>query len=124
MNPEPHASLDERRRGTPQAVSPDGYYAVIGGDATQASTQSPQSTSSAQALDEGSEGAEQSVPEPRTHGDVPAGRAQAVGQQPKRFPYDDGVSAAHLLMHKMPAEEFDKMVSLLVRHRDSRTAVG
>lgn len=39
-----------------------------------------------------------------------------VDSQPKRFPYDDGVTAAQYLIHKMPPEEFGKMLDLLVAH--------
>ncbi|WP_086732540.1 ParB/RepB/Spo0J family partition protein [Streptomyces glaucescens] len=38
--------------------------------------------------------------------------------QPKRFPYDDGVSAAHHLIRKMPLDEFRKMLALLKKHED------
>ncbi|MFF6815937.1 ParB/RepB/Spo0J family partition protein [Streptomyces sp. NPDC012403] len=58
-----------------------------------------------------------SVPEQAT---APAAAAGA-GEQPKRFPYDDGVYAAQHLIHKMPPEEFNKMLDLLVKHRDSHT---
>lgn len=43
-------------------------------------------------------------------------------QQPKRFPYQDGAEAALHLIHKMPAEEFNKMLDLLIKHRDSQRA--
>lgn len=39
-----------------------------------------------------------------------------VDSQPKRFPYDDGVTAAQYLIHKMPPEEFGKMLDLLIAH--------
>ncbi|KUN77945.1 plasmid partitioning protein [Streptomyces bungoensis] len=42
-------------------------------------------------------------------------------QQLKRFPYEDGVYAAQLLSHKMPPEEFNKMLDLLLKHRDSQS---
>ncbi|MFF9490163.1 ParB/RepB/Spo0J family partition protein [Streptomyces sp. NPDC014676] len=42
-------------------------------------------------------------------------------QQPKRFPYQDGAEAALHLIHKMPAEEFNKMLDLLIKHRDSQS---
>jgi ParB family chromosome partitioning protein len=41
-------------------------------------------------------------------------------QQPKRFPYEDGVSAAQHLIHKMPATEFDKMLDRLIKHKDAQ----
>ncbi|MFS0696719.1 ParB/RepB/Spo0J family partition protein [Streptomyces nitrosporeus] len=45
----------------------------------------------------------------------------AVGgeaQQPKLFPYEDGGAAARYLIHKMPTDEFNKMVDLLNKHRE------
>ncbi|CAL9674911.1 Nucleoid occlusion protein (plasmid) [Streptomyces sp. enrichment culture] len=45
-----------------------------------------------------------------------------AGKQPKLFPYEDGVYAAQHLIHKMPPEEFNKMLDLLIKHRDSHTA--
>ncbi|MEV7004106.1 ParB/RepB/Spo0J family partition protein [Streptomyces sp. NPDC093982] len=65
------------------------------------------------------DGAEQSLPEPRSHNDAPAGDDQSSGQQPKRFPYGDGAEAAMHLIHKMPADEFNRMLDLLIKHRDS-----
>ncbi|MEU0632279.1 hypothetical protein [Streptomyces sp. NPDC005989] len=47
--------------------------------------------------------------------------ASAEGQQPRRFPYEDGAYAAQHLIHKMPADEFNKMLDLLIKHRDSQT---
>jgi ParB family chromosome partitioning protein len=46
--------------------------------------------------------------------------ASARDQQPKRFPYQDGAEAALHLIHKMPVDEFNKMLDLLIKHRDSR----
>ncbi|MEU9663794.1 ParB/RepB/Spo0J family partition protein [Streptomyces chartreusis] len=55
-----------------------------------------------------------SVPEQPTVG-------RTVGeQQPKRFPYNDGAEAALHLIHKMPSGEFNKMLELLVKHRDGQ----
>jgi ParB family chromosome partitioning protein len=47
--------------------------------------------------------------------------AVAGGQQPKRFPYDNGAYAAQHLIHKMPPAEFNRMLDLLIKHRDSQT---
>jgi ParB family chromosome partitioning protein len=41
-------------------------------------------------------------------------------QQPKRFPYEDGAEAALYLIHNMRPEEFNKMLELLIKHRDSQ----
>ncbi|MFJ2629960.1 ParB/RepB/Spo0J family partition protein [Streptomyces sp. NPDC087532] len=43
------------------------------------------------------------------------------GQQPKRFPYEDGAHAAQHLIHKMPTDEFNKMLDLLNKHRERFT---
>ncbi|MGW6793212.1 ParB/RepB/Spo0J family partition protein [Streptomyces chartreusis] len=45
----------------------------------------------------------------------------ARDQQPKRFPYQDGAEAALHLIHKMPADEFSRMLDLLIKHRDSQS---
>ncbi|MEU7428355.1 ParB/RepB/Spo0J family partition protein [Streptomyces sp. NPDC040750] len=59
-----------------------------------------------------------SVPSQGLTVDVSAG----AGGQPKRFPYEDGVYAAQHLIYKMPPAEFDKMLDLLIKHRDSQAA--
>ncbi|MFJ3861930.1 ParB/RepB/Spo0J family partition protein [Streptomyces sp. NPDC090085] len=59
-----------------------------------------------------------SVPGQGNPADVLAG---GVGQQRKLFPYDDGVDAAHYLILKMQPDEFNKMLNLLNRHRESKT---
>lgn len=50
-----------------------------------------------------------------------AATADSTGDQPKRFPYEDGVYAAQHLIHKMPPEEFNTMLDLLIKHRDSQS---
>ena len=47
----------------------------------------------------------------------------AGDHQPKRFPYEDGADAARHLIHKMPPEEFNKMLDFLIEHKD-RQAVS
>ncbi|MFF9042136.1 ParB/RepB/Spo0J family partition protein [Streptomyces sp. NPDC014892] len=59
----------------------------------------------------------QSVPEPRPHNDAPTGSDHATGKQPKRFPYEDGQMAAMYLIHRMPHDEFDTMLQLLLQHK-------
>ncbi|MGW0607775.1 ParB/RepB/Spo0J family partition protein [Streptomyces sp. NPDC002640] len=61
----------------------------------------------------------QIVPEPRA---LPVGDDQSPSPQLRRFPYEDGVAAAHHLIRKMPPDEFSKMLDLLLRHRDSQAA--
>ncbi|TXJ83347.1 ParB/RepB/Spo0J family partition protein [Streptomyces lavendulae] len=57
-------------------------------------------------------------PEQTTAADATGG---TWGQQPpKLFPYNDGMLVAQLLIHKMPAEEFRKMLDQLVKHRDGQ----
>jgi ParB family chromosome partitioning protein len=69
--------------------------------------------------------AEHAVPEPRSrNGETQAGVVHTAGQPMKRFPYEDGVSAAQHLIRKMPADEFSKMVDLLVQHRGSAAAAA
>ncbi|MFJ6140514.1 ParB/RepB/Spo0J family partition protein [Kitasatospora sp. NPDC092286] len=41
-------------------------------------------------------------------------------QRPELFPYTDGVAAAHHLIHKMPSDEFNKMLDLLNSHSEHR----
>ncbi|WP_192342396.1 ParB/RepB/Spo0J family partition protein [Streptomyces sp. VITNK9] len=43
-------------------------------------------------------------------------------QQPVKFPYDDGMFAAQLLLHKMPEDELEKCLAFLLRHREKQTA--
>ncbi|MFK4122352.1 ParB/RepB/Spo0J family partition protein [Streptomyces longwoodensis] len=40
--------------------------------------------------------------------------------QPKKFPYDNGAEAAYFLIRRMPPAEFDKMLTLLIQHKDSQ----
>lgn len=63
----------------------------------------------------------ESVPEPR-QADTPVQTTEGEDRQPKRFPYDDGAFAAQLLIHRMPAAEFDTMLDLLAEHRAKLTA--
>ncbi|WP_333738242.1 ParB/RepB/Spo0J family partition protein [Streptomyces sp. IBSBF 2806] len=58
-----------------------------------------------------------SVPAQGPTAEVTAGAGE---QKPKRFPYEDGVYAAQHLIYKMPPEEFNKMLDLLIKHRDSQ----
>ncbi|WP_327348993.1 ParB/RepB/Spo0J family partition protein [Streptomyces europaeiscabiei] len=66
----------------------------------------------------------QSVPEPRPHNDAPIGNDQTTGKQLKRFPYEDGQMAAMYLIHRMPQDEFNKMLQLLLQHKDSQGAAA
>ncbi|WP_331737449.1 hypothetical protein OG520_45050 (plasmid) [Streptomyces sp. NBC_00984] len=66
----------------------------------------------------GSEETTPSLPAQATAAEATAG---VEGQQPKRFPYEDGAYAAQHLIHKMPSDEFNKLLDLLIKHRDSQT---
>ncbi|MGW7819983.1 hypothetical protein ACWGLF_17975 [Streptomyces puniciscabiei] len=59
----------------------------------------------------------EAIPEPRD-----AAPTAETADQPslKRFPYDDGLSASQYLIHKMPPDQFNKMLDLLIKHGDSQ----
>ncbi|MGW4270789.1 ParB/RepB/Spo0J family partition protein [Streptomyces seoulensis] len=63
------------------------------------------------------------IPEPR---EVMAPAVTEAGDQPapKRFPYDDGLAVAHLLIHKMPPDQLDKVSDLLNDHRSKQAAAA
>jgi ParB family chromosome partitioning protein len=52
-----------------------------------------------------------------------SGASQEASDGPllKRFPYDDGRTAAMHLIHKMPLDEFGKMLPLLIAHWERET---
>ncbi|MFD8251294.1 ParB/RepB/Spo0J family partition protein [Streptomyces werraensis] len=83
--------------------APESDYAVI---TERGSEQGPKEGASTPVLAEG-------LPEPR------AASSQAR-QALKKFPYGDGETAAYYLINKMPPEEFNKMLDLLVQHRDKQ----
>ncbi|WP_283458896.1 ParB N-terminal domain-containing protein [Streptomyces sp. G-G2] len=60
---------------------------------------------------------------PSVPGQASPGEAGAEGkdQQPKLFPYEDGVDAARYLILKMPTDEFSTMLDLLIQHKESQT---
>jgi ParB family chromosome partitioning protein len=94
--------------------TPDGYYDVI----EDGSADGPSSSMEREAA-EGQASAGEGAP------NLPAQSAAAASagggeQRPKRFPYEDGVSAAQHLIHKMPSDEFDKMLDRLIKHREGQ----
>jgi ParB family chromosome partitioning protein len=94
----------------------DGYYDVIEGEGSdEPSTPSP-TQKAAQELTHTGEGAP-TLPVQSTAAEATDGGGE---QQLKRFPYEDGESAAMYLIHKMSPDEFDKMLDRLIAHRDSR----
>ncbi|MFD2284191.1 ParB/RepB/Spo0J family partition protein [Streptomyces lusitanus] len=62
--------------------------------------------------------------EPRVPNDVAAEADQTARPQLKKFPYGDGESAAHYLINRMPPDEFNKMLDLLIQHRDSQATTA
>ncbi|MFJ6558146.1 ParB/RepB/Spo0J family partition protein [Streptomyces luteogriseus] len=94
----------------------DGYYDVIeeGRGDGRSSTSVQRGPVDGQARP--GEGAP-TLPVQSTAAETTAGGGE---QQPKRFPYEDGVYAAQHLIHKMPPDEFDKMLDRLIKHRDSQ----
>jgi ParB family transcriptional regulator, chromosome partitioning protein len=61
----------------------------------------------------------ETVPEPRTAHQ--AEEPEDHDRQPPTLPYDDGVFLAHHLILKMSDTEFDKMLALLVEHKEKRS---
>ncbi|MEH0557504.1 ParB/RepB/Spo0J family partition protein [Streptomyces sp. B21-101] len=131
--PKPQPPQGESSDTSPKAGEQGGDYDVI----TKRSTASTQSGS----RNEQSNAGQPSVPPPTATDDepptgglgettpaVPAqaptleGTAGAEDHKPRRFPYEDGVYAAQHLIHKMPPNEFSKMLDLLIHHRDSQAA--
>ncbi|MGY4928515.1 ParB/RepB/Spo0J family partition protein [Streptomyces sp. 900105755] len=70
------------------------------------------------------DGTQQSVPEPRSNHDERADEDSAAGRRQRLFPYGDGGDAAMHLIKKMPPDEFNKMLDLLIKHRDSQAATA
>ncbi|MFJ9351734.1 ParB/RepB/Spo0J family partition protein [Streptomyces sp. NPDC101237] len=65
---------------------------------------------------------QQSVPEPRSHAKERA-EEDPVSERPRKlFPYNDGAEAAMYLIQKMPSAAFDKMLDLLIRHREGQVS--
>lgn len=120
-----------------ERTGPDGYTAVYAGPAEPAPHAAPPaSTISPAAGPEAGTGT--SAPEPPAPAAAPARdrpadtgmppavpaqtAAPAERQQPRLFPYDDGLSAAHLLIHKMPPTELAKATEVLNKHQAQQPA--
>nr|WP_168723235.1 ParB/RepB/Spo0J family partition protein [Streptomyces sp. SAT1]ANO42830.1 plasmid partitioning protein [Streptomyces sp. SAT1] len=67
----------------------------------------------------GGGGTPETIPEPRGTGDR---EDQQDYSAMKKFPYHDGLAAGNLILFKMPAEERDKVLDLLLRDREKRVA--
>ncbi|MER7841834.1 ParB/RepB/Spo0J family partition protein [Streptomyces sp. NPDC096040] len=73
--------------------------------------------------DRSPEGRNATLPEPRADDDASPEDQTAERQPRKPFPYDSGLDAAHLLIHKMAPEEFNTMLDVLNKHHNRQTAV-
>lgn len=108
----------QTRTDAPAARTPgpaDTYYDVI----EDSSTDEVPSTAQEQHATEGQAHTAEVVP---TLPPQPTAVETATGrgeQQPKRFPYEDGESAAMYLIHKMPPDEFEKMLDRLIEYREN-----
>ncbi|MEU6687740.1 ParB/RepB/Spo0J family partition protein [Streptomyces sp. NPDC046832] len=94
----------------------DGYYDVIGDDGSREPSMPSPEHEAAEDLARAGEGAP-TLPIQSTAAEATDGGGE---QQLKRFPYEDGESAAMYLIHRMSPDEFDKMLDRLIKHRDSR----
>jgi ParB family chromosome partitioning protein len=102
------------------AEKADGYYGVIEDDGSDGPSAASPGHEAADGLASTGEVAP-TLPEQSTAAEATAGGG---AQQLKRFPYEDGASAAMYLIHKMPPNEFDKMLDRLIKHRDRPQAVS
>jgi ParB family chromosome partitioning protein len=118
-NPEPA----QQAPAGPAASGPADYHGVIiPGSPADAPETPPSFTAVKQpALPEARP---DTIPEPRADAASANGALPApdTGDQParKRFPYEDGQAAAQYLIHRMPPDEFDKMLGLLLDHQVER----
>ncbi|MGA5363971.1 ParB/RepB/Spo0J family partition protein [Streptomyces purpurascens] len=94
----------------------NGYYDVIEDGATDG----PSSTTPAHETADDRTRAGEGAPTVPPQAIVTETTASGGEQHPKRFPYEDGVSAALYLIHKMPPDEFDKMLDRLIAYKDSQ----
>ncbi|MFD9984042.1 ParB/RepB/Spo0J family partition protein [Streptomyces massasporeus] len=99
--------------------TPDGYYDVIE-DGSAHGLSDPMEHEASDGQPSAGEGAP-NLPAQSSSAAASAGGGE---QRPKRFPYEDGVSAAQHLIHKMPPDEFDKMLDRLIKHREGQAVSG
>lgn len=115
--PQPHGKSHKAAASEERAASDDRDYGVITGGST------PETASSHTTIAEDEPPANQAGAATPS---VPVQTAAAEAgvnvreQQLKRFPYQDGAEAAWFLIQKMPPDEFNKMLDLLIKHRDSQ----
>jgi ParB family transcriptional regulator, chromosome partitioning protein len=115
--PKPQVPSEKTVAAEEPATSEDSDYGVITGGPTREQSGSQKTVTRDERPAPGSEEATPSVPEQATTTEPPA---QVRDKQPKLFPYGDGAEAALHLIHKMPRDEFNKMLDMLIKHRDSQ----
>ncbi|MFF8932382.1 ParB/RepB/Spo0J family partition protein [Streptomyces longwoodensis] len=118
---EHHASADG---------SPAGDYAVIAHGGEVGASSAPQAPAATEelaprtptALGEGQDShAPETAPSLPYQAKATDTTTGTQGTQPKKFPYDNGSEAAYFLIRRMPPAEFDKMLTLLIQHKDSQS---
>ncbi|CAL9323979.1 ParB/RepB/Spo0J family partition protein [Streptomyces sp. SudanB66_2053] len=100
-------------------VADDDDHTGTLGRPPQDAADSPTDSSESEPTPMGATDAVPSVPV-QTAAEEPSAKPRDL--QPKRFPYHDGAEAAWFLIHKMPPEEFNKMMELLIEHHESKAA--
>ncbi|MFF7795616.1 ParB/RepB/Spo0J family partition protein [Streptomyces sp. NPDC007991] len=102
---------------TPAGKSPNEEPATTPAPAVREAARAPISNDSPLA---GAERAD-SIPEPR---EAPPATEAPGRPVLKKFPYDDGRSAAGYLIERMPPQEFDRMLELLLEHQMKKREAG
>ncbi|MEU8852203.1 ParB/RepB/Spo0J family partition protein [Streptomyces sp. NPDC048564] len=109
----------EEAAPSPQpAPAQESDYGVITGSSTHQEPAGQQATS-AEAVPP-ADGPGEATPTVPVQATAAAGTTGIGDQQPNRFPYDHGGDAALHLIRKMPPDEFNRMLDLLIKHRDSQ----
>ncbi|WP_327425377.1 MULTISPECIES: helix-turn-helix domain-containing protein [unclassified Streptomyces] len=107
------AQRRSRTRHTPVAEAAD-FHGVKNSDTVTVDAQGPPPV-----VTDRQDAPEEAIPEQR---DADAGAGLEGPAAGKKFPYHSGVEAGGLLLFKMPAEERDKVLEMLLRDRDERRA--
>ncbi|MFH8698957.1 ParB/RepB/Spo0J family partition protein [Streptomyces chartreusis] len=113
----PQASPQTRPSGEAPATRDEGDYGVINEGPAKVQSSSPAPVPERESANSDEIKAAPSVPVQAAGKDA---AASGRDQQPKRFPYQDGADAAWFLINKMPPDEFNKMLDLLISHRDTQ----
>ncbi|MFJ7078480.1 ParB/RepB/Spo0J family partition protein [Streptomyces sp. NPDC098781] len=117
LSPKPQASPETAAPGEPPTGHADIDSGVINKDAAKAQSSSPEPRPEAELSNSDEATAVPSVPVQAIAKET---AASGRDQQPKRFPYQDGADAAWFLINKMPPDEFNKMLELLINHRNTQ----